>query len=375
MFRLVIMIAVLVSPYLSAQEKNDSLEGVHLLYANMLTSENINTIKTGAKSVYRDRIVDIEILDLVAEVMHSSIEDPQERMKRIDLIAWLAKALGQSKNMRYKASVERVANSELRKLQKYGAQSLAQFQGQPVESFIPEVKSLAELKKRYRLHAEPKPNRESLFFSISPNDSLEAVLNTLGMPDSLGSENSKTFRIARHFRSSVSGMVLDYHDLGVIYLNYGLRHKLGWKVDAVSNIYWLMKNETDGDAVMVADYILGDEWVAATDTLNVKASSRKQYSEKLYDIAAEKLYRAMNAQNVYEIKMLTHLAHFIRASGRPRYADIMKEVASSSDSRHIRRHAKKAHKTLAKLKKKAAHDIRSYVPGSLNIGKYLYPSR
>ncbi len=375
MFRIVIMIAVLVSPHLSAQEQNTSLGSVHLLYAHMLTSENINTIKTGAKSVYRDSVVNTEILDLVAEVLHASINDPQKRMNRIDLIAWLAKALGQSKNMRYKASVETVANSDVKKLQRYGVQSLAHFHGAEVESFIPKANGLALLKKRYQLNPEDKPDREALFFSVSPNDSLDVVINKLGMPDSLGSENSKTFRIAHHFRSSVSGMVLDYHDLGVVYLNYGLRNKLGWKVEAVSYLYFLMKDETDGDAVMVADYILGDEWVAATDILNIKTGSRKQYSEKLYDIAAEKLYRAMNAQNVYEIKMLTHLAHFIRASGRPRYADIMKEVAAYSDSRHIRRHAKKAHKTLGKLKKKASHDIQSYVPGSLNIGKYMYPSR
>ena len=55
--------------------------------------------------------------------------------------------------------------------------------------------------------------------------------------------------------------------------------------------------------------------------------------------------------------------------GNPKYITALEEVAENSDSRHIRKHAKKAVKALGKAAKKDK-PAAQYVLGSIDIGKY-----
>lgn len=356
-----------------AQDGKTSKQNLGFLYTHLLLVDNVKAMTTGTKSIYRDEIFDTETLDVVAEVLHDSYSDPEKRARRVDLISWLAKTLGKSGNMRYKPAVEKLTTSDNRKIQKYATRSLPLFAGRFVEPFKPEPSRLEKLKQHYQLTPENKTNKEELFFSLNPGDALASIIDKLGMPNSIGSENSKSIRFGRTaYRARFSGMVLNYDGLGAFYLNYQMRNQAGWKIDIVSNIYYLTKDETDNRAIVIADYILGDNWLEATQVIAKGRDKTKQYSERIYDIAAEKLYRAMGTHNRDEIKMLTHLASFIRTSAGPRYMDILQQVSEESESRHIRRHAGKAYKTLKKRSKKMGVEVEQYIAGSLDIGKYTY---
>ncbi len=372
MFRFITILFIFFSLQSYAGTQKSQLQGAQLLYANMLFSKNVKTKTAGVRSLNRDEVFDTETLDLLAQLLYESYRSPHTRAKRADLISWICKTLGKSGNMRYKSAVEEITKSDNRKIQRYSTASLLLFSGNKVPSYTPENGLIEKLAPKYQLTIETNPNKEEKFFSLKPGDSLETIIKTIGMPNSTGSKFSKSFKIGRYIRMTISGMVLNYDGLGTLYLNYKMRHQRGWKIDIVSNIFYLMKDETDDHSVLIADYILGDSWREATRVLSRNTSKRNQYSELLYDIAAEKLYRAMNTHNRYEIQMLTHLAAFMRASAGPRYTDIMEDIAENSDSRHIRRHAKKAFKTFLKRGKKLEVKVESYIPGSLDIGKYTY---
>lgn len=372
MLKFITIFCIIFSLQTYAAEEKSQLQGAPLLYANMLFAEDVKARTTGVKSIYRDEVFDTETLDLLAQLLYESYNDPETRAVQADLISWICKTLGKSGNMRYKSAVKEITKSDNRKIQRYSTASLQLFAGRKVPSYKPKNGLIKKLSAKYQLITENKPNKEQQFFSLKPGDNLDTIIKKLGMPNSTGSERSKSFTIGRRFRVSVSGMVLNYEGLGTLYLNYRMRNQTGWTIDIVSNIFYLMKDEENHRSIVIADYILGDNWVEATTVLRRNTSKRNQYSERLYDIAAEKLYRAMNTHNRYEILMLTHLAAFMRASAGPRYSDIMEHIAENSDSRYIRRHAKKAFKTFRKKGKKLEMKVKPYIAGSLDIGKYSY---
>lgn len=360
-----ILLAVLSVNVMSLDGRTE-FKGVANLYARMLVSEDAETIKTGAKSIYKDSLVDEELFDLTAEILHENFADEGLRASRTDLIAWLAKVLGQSGNARYKSTITILVDSGDKKLMKYGQNALVQLRkGASASEFVVSDGVLNQMKKKYRQALAPSTSDKKSFLTINVDDSLTAIIERVGMPDELWSQDGHTVH-ARHFRATFSGLVLAYNNFGLVYLH----HSQGsWLVSAVSNVYMLMGKDVDDDTLNVATSILGNGWKETMLLLNTKAASGKQYDERVYDIATERLYRSMDSQAAFEIKMFTYLAKFIGVGGNPKYINALEDIAKNSDSRHIRKHAKKAAKALSEV---ANQDkpVTQYVPGSIDIGKY-----
>ena len=360
------VLAVLLCANAMSFDESAKFEGVAGIYVRLLTSDNIETIKSGAKSVYRDQIFNEDMLDLVAEVLHESIMDEGKRAQRIDLIAWLARVLGESGNPRYQSTISLLVDSGNKKLVSYGNIALAQLSVSSGNAeFTVTEGLLISLQTKYQQALEASHADKASFLGINIHDDLGTVINNVGMPDELWSEGAHTIRIAQHFRSTFNGLVLAYNDFGLVYFHH---NRGGWRVDTVSNIYLLLNDDIGEDSLQLAASILGNSWLETTNILNRNTSKEKQYDELVYDISAEKLYRTMDTHSAYEIKMLTYLAKFIGVGGDPRYINILQEVVDESDSRHIRRHAKRA---LKALKKNSLSDteVEQYLPGSIEIGK------
>ena len=90
-------------------------------YIDQLTQGGMASVKQAAQSMYNTKETNTQVLDVAAEVLlqnYSNASDP-------DALAWVAKALGKSRNGRYYSVLKEVANSKAdKKLRKHTATAL-----------------------------------------------------------------------------------------------------------------------------------------------------------------------------------------------------------------------------------------------------------
>lgn len=90
-------------------------------YIEQLTQGGMASVKQAAQSMYNTKETNTRVLDVAAEVLlqnYSNASDP-------DALAWVAKALGKSRNGRYHGVLKEVANSKAdKKLRKHTATAL-----------------------------------------------------------------------------------------------------------------------------------------------------------------------------------------------------------------------------------------------------------
>ena len=81
----------------------------------MLATGGPNTVSDAAQDVYNQRIVDQEVLDVVAETLNQYYTRNQDDRDYVDTTSWLCKALGSSGNGRYRDFLQMVVKSHVHK--------------------------------------------------------------------------------------------------------------------------------------------------------------------------------------------------------------------------------------------------------------------
>jgi len=81
----------------------------------MLATGGPNTVSDAAQDVYNQRIVDQEVLDVVAETLNQYYTRNQNDRDYVDTTSWLCKALGSSGNGRYRDFLQTVVKSHVHK--------------------------------------------------------------------------------------------------------------------------------------------------------------------------------------------------------------------------------------------------------------------
>lgn len=102
-------------------------------YIEQMTQGGMASVKQAAQSMYNTRETNTQVLDVAAEVLlqnYSNASDP-------DALAWVAKALGKSRNGRYYGVLKEVADSKAdKKLRKHTASALKEIGGASGDQYV-----------------------------------------------------------------------------------------------------------------------------------------------------------------------------------------------------------------------------------------------
>ena len=99
--------------------------------SNMLRSDDLLLQRVGAKRVYFDTKEDA-LLELLAQQLRTNYARTDLNIERSDCVAWMAKALGSSKNEKYKALLEEVVEKSMAPpVVRHAKEALSRYFGRP----------------------------------------------------------------------------------------------------------------------------------------------------------------------------------------------------------------------------------------------------
>jgi len=129
-------------------------------YISQLANGGPSSIRSAAESMYHTGVDDREVLDVAAEVLLTNYEKRATSGSYMDALAWVCKALGQSADNRYYATLDQVSsNSGHRSLKKHCTKAARSLSDDTDEAYRPGSVNLAA----YAESAEPaKPQTELL---------------------------------------------------------------------------------------------------------------------------------------------------------------------------------------------------------------------
>lgn len=99
-----------------------ALDASEQRYVDMLTDGSMSSVKAASKDIFNNGEDNQTVLDTLAEVLLQNA--PNAPTGDIDALSWAAKALGKSRNPRYRDTLSSVANSSNKKLAKYANSAL-----------------------------------------------------------------------------------------------------------------------------------------------------------------------------------------------------------------------------------------------------------
>jgi hypothetical protein len=112
-----------------------SLDAAEQRYVEMLSSGGMSSVKAAAQDIFNTSEDNQVVLDHLAEVLLQNFANAPNG--HIDALSWAAKALGKSRNPRYRDTLSTVANSSSsnKKLRKYASQALENLSSSTVPQY------------------------------------------------------------------------------------------------------------------------------------------------------------------------------------------------------------------------------------------------
>jgi hypothetical protein len=148
---------------------------------DMLTSGSMRSVKTVSQDIFNSGESSQVVLDALAEVLLKNA--PNAPAGNIDALSWAAKALGHTRNPRYRDALNSVANnsSAHKKLRKYAENAAEELSG----SSVPQYKQgMASLKPSSRAsHTSHNSSASSTRSSAGAGQPLSAVHKGMSMQE------------------------------------------------------------------------------------------------------------------------------------------------------------------------------------------------
>ena len=119
-----------------------ALDAAEQRYVEMLTNGGMSSVKEVSKDIFNNGEDNQTVLDTLAEVLLQHA--PNAPTGDIDALSWAAKALGKSRNPRYRDTLSSIANNSNKKLAKYGKNALDDLSNSSVPQY---KKGAVSLKK------------------------------------------------------------------------------------------------------------------------------------------------------------------------------------------------------------------------------------
>lgn len=204
----------------------------------LLTQGGPASIKSTSESIYRTGAAEQEVTDTLAEILlqnYSSTSDGDY----IDALAWAAKALGNTRNARYRnALTEVLEKGTNKKLNKYVSASLKSIPEADTEQY---VKGTVDLNAARAQHADTKaapaaatPTATSKITAAIPGMSMEEVTAVCGAPTSTTSHMTGKAFIPFNFKGKGDVvMIALYKGQGKVIYTHPSRYTSTWQVEEV----------------------------------------------------------------------------------------------------------------------------------------------
>lgn len=156
-----------------------ALDAAEQRYVDMLTDGSMRSVKSASQDIFNTGEDNPAVLDHLAEVLLKNYAGAPNG--DIDALSWAAKALGKSRNPRYRDTLSTVANSSSanKKLRKYASQSLENLSSSTVPQY---QRGSASAKKTSSKAATTSRSRTSAATS-STGQSLSAVKKGMSMAE------------------------------------------------------------------------------------------------------------------------------------------------------------------------------------------------
>lgn len=316
--------------------------------AKLLLSESDFEVRLAAKSLYRMGTTRAEIPDLAAEAIWTACSG--SRQMHLDALAWLIKAVGNTKQGRY-APLMDYCLSRLtdEKTVKYLKEAKANLPPPTGPAFEGGKGTAAKIRDRLQAQvaALPAAQREKQFEALRRDQSLDDVIASLGAPDEIRAINVPGNRVGHLYvkvRTSQDLMVLSYQDLGTIRFIFD-EGRSNWSLVDIDSAKGLNWNVQEGQLATMRDLIATG---GPKDLLKVAKYLNRQVDvdRDVLDQVAERIYRSRSETDDDLSDALAHLTKVIGKRRDGRYKKMLLDVADTAASRTLRKHAGKTAESL-----------------------------
>ncbi len=211
-------------------------------YISQLVNGRPSTIRSAAESIYHSGVKDREVLDVAAEVLLQQYQENSGSSAHMDAFSWVCKAIGQSRDGRYRSALVAVANTaNAKKLKKHcnkaskslpkgeddqyqiGGISLAAYK-KAVEPATPQMDHLSEMGK------ETLASGEHPFSLVREGMSMEEVSDIVGQPTATTSQMTGKAFIPFYHGGDSGRMISLYKGLGRLVYNRTSAYSTTWRV-------------------------------------------------------------------------------------------------------------------------------------------------
>lgn len=312
--------------------------------AMLLLNPNDFDTRLAAKSIRRVIAGRQNIVDLLAEVTWTGCSG--KRMMDPDTLAWLAKALGTTKQARYAGLLDYcLSKVSDQKILKYMKEARAGLEGATTNAFVGGNMDLIELRARL-LKQGPitPPSLVAMHFAgIREGQSLDEVYSTVGVPNDVSGINlpgKKVGAIPVRIRLTDDMLVLGYNGVGAARFFYE-EEKANWILLEAKSEKGLIWSSQSGS--LETFYALIDQG-DASDLKEVvrRLSKNKMIERSLLDRVAERIYQSRSETDGATADALAHLCHVIEKTKDGRYKPVLLKVAESAETSTLRKHAGKS---------------------------------
>ncbi|MEC4728075.1 hypothetical protein HWQ46_21295 [Shewanella sp. D64] len=335
MTRLLLILLLVTFSTMSVADKSRDV-----VFGLLLISDNASDNKLAAKDLYHLPPENSELLDLAAWVLMNSATDYNDEEE--DTLAWLAKALGASKQARYRdVLIELKSKTSSKKLKRYIKGALKEIGDTQGDGFDLENYDVDKVSKELMALASKAQVSKMGFLQINVGSSLEDVLNKLGEPNSVG----------QYVRSSYRPFLgnLRLQNLRITYLNAG-----SMEFSLNSNV-WVLKNaftqsKVDTANLAPAELALVSQLLSSDYNL-VRKSAREAIATKLtnpaaLDQVAQRVWQLRDIDDKGMGDAMAWLCKVLAASGNGRYHDVLNKLYEQAGNKKIVKYAKSSKKKL-----------------------------
>jgi hypothetical protein len=313
----------------------------------LLTSESDFDVRLAAKSLYRPGAKRQSSLDLLAEVTWATCAG--KRKMESDALAWAAKAIGASGQARYAALLDYcLANVSDGKSIRYLQEARSSLEGTTTASFAGGRVNLAQVRDQLIRNSRPRSGQVGTQFdALRKGRTLDEIYAAFGRPDEVQAAivyGRKMGHGPVQIRDSKDTIAFVYRGAGTVRFGYDEEHG-DWRVfDATSekDLYWISRGGRFGTL---------DDWVATgnEDDL-IKISELLRHQDRIERSTLDRV-----ADRIYELRVdpdddvsdaLAYLCQALAKSEDGRYRKFLEEVAYDAGDKTLRKHARKAARSL-----------------------------
>lgn len=329
-----------------------AIEGEYQIYADLMTRDQQRFTKVIAKTIVFSEIQNLELIDFCAELIAKRLN--KEIIISDDTAAWLIRAIGTSKSMRYQFFLTQLLNSdEDNKLKKYARSALKKSRNRAKARFYKGNVDFAALRKNVEQQRQSTNSFSAEIFSkLETRQTLAQVLGLMGTP------TKRTFVSVD--KSQTANDVMGWNHL---YLRFGDAGRVVFDF-AADKKSWIVVAKESGPA-SANDY-------TEHPMTAVQASVLRAYIKQLYlsgkatrfdlDMAAERLYGLHQSRNYKDTA--AWMCRLLGASKSARYKAVLEVAIQNARYYKLKKYATKA---LAELPEQT---VEQYKRGDVYVNSY-----